>query len=436
MVQDYAGDAKVKEFEKAKTTCHDLGMWIEEVETKAWGSGPMGKGTAPAQKQPAPEPAPTKAQPKAKALVKKAHAESDQNILSQAHGLGKRKHDEEVTTTPNTQTNKKAPPTPCANTQPHQNQDQRKIPQPPTSPQPQAAEEDMAPKRKTGPQEHKKPSADPAPKKQAAVSPVGISNVPRNASPLSQFTGISKTKEEKLAVVSRGNNLYIPKMNVLGKDEQHPFINALGIGPSDTRILDLPAEKAHAIITAESDTAVHITEIPYKDTRRRLGQGQLSIKSKQPQEAAPYLKPGRHGYDFANNRWHLASYRDLLTGIGHQVEPADATAYESNLRCVGEQAKSISPIHQKIEKLNVEMGLLSEELEDPVLGKLKLLKQKHEGQLEIETAKLKELETERERFHRYYREKYSGTLASQWPCGCEKAGAETGAWKEGDSEEE
>jgi hypothetical protein len=84
--------------------------------------------------------------------------------------------------------------------------------------------------------------------------------------------------------------------------------------------------------------------------------------------------------------------------------------------------------------LDVLVAINTQDLEGPVLGDLTTQKLDKEAELETEKENLTNLESERFSFRKGYRNKYSGSLAGQWPCGCEKM--VVGAWEEGDSEAE
>jgi len=455
IVRNYAGEAEVQEFEAVKASKTKIAEWIAAVETKAFGSGPKGKATASEKAKNTADVAPTKAQQKAQALAHNTNTESNCDILSEgANAQGKRKRDNHVTATQDQQTTKKAKVEPSmlaarSRKELIPREYTRLPPHPQPQMHPQAAEEDMAPRRKR-PQQHQKPSVGPPPKKLAVAPPPRAPDVPHHHQSGSQA---GEDSMKNLAANVKDIDLYIPKMNIVHRGEEHPLIDALELDPhwypvdpdnplpvSSTRILNLPAKRAHAIITAGSETTVHVTEIPYKDTKKHRISAPEPYKAqeqgKQPQEAAPYLKPGPHGYDIANHHWHFATDPDVLNGVGHQVESADAAAWESMLFRTGEQSKLVASISKEIKGLNAQIAMRSEEPEDSLLRNLKMQKQQKDAHLEMEKAKLKELKIENFWFRKEFREKYSGTLAGQWPCGCEKVGARAGAWEMGDSEAE
>lgn len=233
--------------------------------------------------------------------------------------------------------------------------------------------------------------------------------------------------------------------------QPHPLTNALDLNPdwdpisadpqakgTATRVLNLPGQRCHAIVTAESSSVVHITEIPY--TRKvpvpQGGQPLPRDADTPSHQAAPYLKPGPHGYDYTNHRWHFGSDPDLRTGVGHQVEPDDEAAWESIVYRFGvQESLTRSKIPSKLQGLEYEIVRLSHEKPgSPDIEAVRKQKAEMEKQLEAEKKKLEELTRERFLFMNQYSKKYSGKTTALWPCGCQRVGC--GAWEEGDSEAE
>jgi hypothetical protein len=66
------------------------------------------------------------------------------------------------------------------------------------------------------------------------------------------------------------------------------------------------------------------------DPERKAYQPHYSYSSNMstPQLKPPYLKPGKHGWDWESHKWHFANDPDLNTGYGHQVEPADQERFD------------------------------------------------------------------------------------------------------------
>ncbi|OAL49565.1 hypothetical protein IQ07DRAFT_680776 [Pyrenochaeta sp. DS3sAY3a] len=119
--------------------------------------------------------------------------------------------------------------------------------------------------------------------------------------------------------------------------------------------------------------------------------------------SAPYLKPGKHGPggDFKDDEMRA-------TGEGHQVEPADA-----KLR--GEYSSFVSDFRRKYSRMQYLPG-----------------RHMVETHWEVAPEQEKAEYIKRELWLMNFRNKYSGLLVSQWPCGCEILGFE----EEGQSEEE
>ncbi|KAF2687421.1 hypothetical protein K458DRAFT_190606 [Lentithecium fluviatile CBS 122367] len=465
IIKDYAGEEKAQEFESAKMSKKEIGTWIQAAETKAFGNGPAeGKdvvfeGTK-VDNAPAPEAAARKPRTESEKQKKLPTMKDNANFLpaglSSLNGANKRKHDDEVTNTLTGQLVKKPKPEPSQapakplparppheRARPQQNQNHTQNTQ--TRPEPQPIEQDMAPPKKP-PQSHETISANPQPNNQGNSSLYRATNAGINAD-------ASKiTKPSKKPKVNDGDkDLYIPKTDniKLPKDQQHPLIPMLNLnphwGPTDpgkpstitpTRHLHLPGQRTNAIITAESNHTVHITDIPYMDTKKHrisVPQPQDQQQGKQPETPAPYLKPGPHGYNYATS-----SDESLKTGIGHQVEPVDESAWEHMMFDVSRQSERVKALNTEIATLVAQVQHLrktrSEEPADPELERLKPLKEQADTQVAMEKKKLKELEENKSTFMREYRAKYPGTTVNDWPCGCQKVG--NGAWEEGDSEEE
>jgi hypothetical protein len=99
--------------------------------------------------------------------------------------------------------------------------------------------------------------------------------------------------------------------------EPNPLIESLGLGKDDykeaTKVVELLEKKEAVIFTRINDTEVAQTTIPLPVGRTE-------------EQAAPYLKKGQHGYDSVRSRWHFAGDPDLVTGVGHQIDPYDAEA--------------------------------------------------------------------------------------------------------------
>ncbi|KAF2791483.1 hypothetical protein K505DRAFT_363792 [Melanomma pulvis-pyrius CBS 109.77] len=97
-------------------------------------------------------------------------------------------------------------------------------------------------------------------------------------------------------------------------DKRHPLLDILNLDPSSastsTTVCSLNDRKETAIITAVSEACVLQTFIPW-------------VQPKPQERMVPFLKPGKHGWDYENHRWGFERDEDLHTGHGHQVEPAD-----------------------------------------------------------------------------------------------------------------
>lgn len=104
---------------------------------------------------------------------------------------------------------------------------------------------------------------------------------------------------------------------------EHPLIQALGLNrywdpefcpyPDPHKTINLLATKERVYLMATRDGQVHEITIPYPVT-----------ETQSEPEASPYLKPGKHGWDYELHRWSWEGDPDLHTGVGHSVEPEDA----------------------------------------------------------------------------------------------------------------
>ncbi|KAF2712617.1 hypothetical protein K504DRAFT_464688 [Pleomassaria siparia CBS 279.74] len=81
----------------------------------------------------------------------------------------------------------------------------------------------------------------------------------------------------------------------------HPYIDELKLtADTRTRIYDDPLLKQTTVVTMISETEVEDDTIVW-----------------------PYLRAGKHGYDYENNKWSWEGHDSLSTGYGHQIEPED-----------------------------------------------------------------------------------------------------------------
>ncbi|KAF2872140.1 hypothetical protein BDV95DRAFT_37284 [Massariosphaeria phaeospora] len=170
---------------------------------------------------------------------------------------------------------------------------------------------------------------------------------------------------------------------------QGPLPNQLGLDPRSaftaTQIAHLPEENEHQILTAHMPDKIPLqifhsgpptltffrTCIPYNACSQR--------RARSP---APFLKPGRHG-----PRGQFLNDPDLLTGKGHQVEPADQRKYD--------------------EAQKFQQGLWKTYPEYQRTGDRSLLKPE-------ELKRLGEVVA----YERLWRKKYPGMNGGEWQCGC------------------
>ncbi|KAF2644892.1 hypothetical protein P280DRAFT_535550 [Massarina eburnea CBS 473.64] len=138
---------------------------------------------------------------------------------------------------------------------------------------------------------------------------------------------------------------------------QHPAIDALGLDPH----ADTPADNGTLIGKLSKKTSAVMSAIPsrygfapsFHETI--IYSSGWKLKGQQTEVPVPYLKPGKHGWDNDNHCWSWEGDADLITGVGHQVEPADQ----------------------------------------------------------------ERLDAEGEAFRREFGIKYPGHMSNQWPCGCQ-----------------
>lgn len=164
----------------------------------------------------------------------------------------------------------------------------------------------------------------------------------------------SESENEALTATNNTEEQQNVNQNIaLHQIKLHPIITALDINPSDpfnnTKVVRLPEQKEVVIVTATSETSVFQTSIP-------TTQSNLSAQKANQEVDRPYLKAGKHGWDYEHHRWGFEGDPDLITGAGHQIMPED-------------------------------LDILAKE---PAWAEAE------------------------------FRKKYPGRLANQWPCGCQK----------------
>ncbi|KAF2271819.1 uncharacterized protein EI97DRAFT_243846 [Westerdykella ornata] len=110
-----------------------------------------------------------------------------------------------------------------------------------------------------------------------------------------------------------------------GLGNPHPLVPLLDLDPNDVDkyayAIDLPETREVALIHALSDRAVVQMVIPYSDLVSKPDYGKPAPVTRRQR---PYLKPGRHGYEYGKSKWSWEGDPDLVTVVGHQIEPGDS----------------------------------------------------------------------------------------------------------------
>lgn len=108
-----------------------------------------------------------------------------------------------------------------------------------------------------------------------------------------------------------------------------------------------------------------------------------------PTGPRPYLKPGKHGWDYELHRWGFEGDEDLHTGVGHQVDPDDQERFDE---CEGLTEEFRSKYGRKVYSWAEMEQLVS----------------------------LDEYNRfwEAEDFCKVFKARYPAKGAHQWPCGC------------------
>ncbi|KAF2244230.1 hypothetical protein BU26DRAFT_608686 [Trematosphaeria pertusa] len=280
IVKEYAGGAKAEEFRNANASRNQIGAWVQYVETQA-----LGKGPANEKEREKADPA----------------ANTKPIALDAAEQNSKRKRDNE---------------------------------QAPTLPQQTAKKQKFEVRdAKEGEPIASHGNARYHQKKKKIFKPQGTKDEEASLQFLTSIMIDYLTNEQDdMASTASRSATAPPKIDNKHLMKEHPLIPALELNPShnhrnplsppSTQILHQPAQRCHIILTASSDTAVHETTIPYRKDRNAAPYFKNKLKSDSP--TAPYLKPGKHGWDHENHRWGFQGDPDLLTGVGHQVDPRDA----------------------------------------------------------------------------------------------------------------
>lgn len=378
-IRAYAGDAKVAEMEgNPKWTKNQIGDWITEVETKAFGNGPKGK-TMKERKEEQ-----SRDKQGVEGLKDQGHDASNSGETRQ--GRVTRSMSEELRmlldfsnkTTPSTvlSSSKKRPAiannAPAVESAPSSDsRDKGNV---------TTTNGNASTKRKSATTEpqvgNKKPKLNKA-NEESSSSGAVTHHMPPPAPPGAASTA-RLDREPTTATNPRVNqikaspplhkppqqdshsgtfpynpayeDLYLPKLHGLHKVDIHPFLSAFSLDPTfkpdaryvaqttPVRVLPLPATREHLIVSANPGTGthfharphpiIHTTLLPHRDLENQRAAALQGKKIPPPHRrkkniTTPFLKPGKHGWDYEKHAWGFAGDKDLETGIGHQVDPRD-----------------------------------------------------------------------------------------------------------------
>ncbi|KAL1609919.1 ferrioxamine B transporter [Paraconiothyrium brasiliense] len=143
-------------------------------------------------------------------------------------------------------------------------------------------------------------------------------------------------------------DLYLAKVHDVHKVETHPYLSAFSLDPTieasvgqpyritNVRTLPLPATREHLIVSAHTHISllgkapiVHTTLLPHHDLENARAAALAGKKIGPPHRrkknniTVPFLKPGKHGWDYEKHAWGFEGDKDLETGKGHQIDPRD-----------------------------------------------------------------------------------------------------------------
>ncbi|KAH7139250.1 hypothetical protein B0J11DRAFT_575167 [Dendryphion nanum] len=234
----------------------------------------------------------------------------------------------------------------------------------------------------------------------AVTSQKETSSVTSNLPAIKVITGDLRTKSSKSSSHKRRE---VPDEVMIDTDAAwrtqerhernlHPLVARGLVDPNEisqsTKILRRPDQGEVVVVTASLVTAVHRTTIPMPARTMLLPSttGRRGPK--------PFLKPGKHGWDYSRHRWGFEGDPDLIVGEGHQIEPADQRRLDHDQAIIAD-FKCKFPSKLSGQWPTIETG---------------------EGQqVPIEDYKrlIVALKNEKE-----FKSKYYGRLTNQWPCGC------------------
>jgi len=145
-------------------------------------------------------------------------------------------------------------------------------------------------------------------------------------------SAINTTDSRKRA----GEGTRIPENTQVSNDDK--AFKATATTPG---VPDLPPKRARqgsihtktvTVIIGDPHSSQDTLEIPWSDfklTRNAVARGKSVLPPSARQRQ--YLRPGKHGWDAEKGTWAYAGHPSLITGEGHQVEPADRALLESGV---------------------------------------------------------------------------------------------------------
>ncbi|KAF2445043.1 hypothetical protein P171DRAFT_472951 [Karstenula rhodostoma CBS 690.94] len=143
------------------------------------------------------------------------------------------------------------------------------------------------------------------------------------------------------------DDLYLAHVPDLHNLETHPFLSIFSLDPifepspgqpsytTPLRTLPLPSSRSHLLVSTtahnRASPTIHAILLPHRDLENQRAAALADKKIPPPHRrrkniSKPFLKPGTHGWDYEKHAWGFEGDEDLETGLGHQVDPGDERA--------------------------------------------------------------------------------------------------------------
>ncbi|KAJ4350239.1 uncharacterized protein N0V89_008860 [Didymosphaeria variabile] len=366
-VRKYAGDAKVQEMEgesgKPKWSKDQIGDWITEVESTAFGQGPKGRTIKERKEETRREGVGDK---RVNGFIKGKEVPQPQQKVarSMSEEIKMLLVLEDEVMVPAPVSKKRSASMEKANSKPEigdrdptlatngDASNKRKLPARESQGSFKKLRLDKANTALPSSNTEKPQTSTPAPSTSTSMAP-------SNGKPDTQFkppiTQIIKAQPPR-GIAPRPDtfpwshadkDLYLAKVHDVHKVETHPYLSVFSLDPAfsvtpglpsrTTAVcaLPLPATREHLIISAHTHTShlgkstiVNTTLIPHRDLENARAAALAGKKIGPPHRrkkniTLPFLKPGKHGWDYEKHAWGFEGDKDLETGVGHQIDPRD-----------------------------------------------------------------------------------------------------------------